>query len=79
MKITTKQASLLEAMKGGVVVRLMIHPGYCFRSDDFTRCTAQVNGLLRRGLIEEYDRDWRGAKYRPTTETPKDNPTDSNP
>jgi len=66
---TASQAELLEAMRRGVVVHFLsgIHAHY-FRADTMKSCTREAGGLLARGLIEEYDKDWRGSKLRPKKE-----------
>jgi len=67
-KLTKPQAELLQAMKGGTVVYLIGArvSSYFFRNDTFKHCTKQAQGLIDRGLIEAYDVDWKGSKYKPS-------------
>lgn len=70
MKLTERQQELLDAMKRGAVVHYMPYAGrfnrsaYYFRNDTMKRCTAAAEALLKKGLAERYDQDWRGHKLR---------------
>jgi hypothetical protein len=69
-KLPKTQAKLLEAMRKGVICHYMPYAGnfnptaYYFRNDTMRRCTAQVKGLLERGLVEKFAEEWRGHKVR---------------
>jgi hypothetical protein len=69
-KLPKTQADLLEAMRKGVICHYMPYAGsfnptaYYFRTDTHCRCTAQVKGLLERGLVEKYDEGYRSHKVR---------------
>lgn len=64
-KLSAAQAELLESMRKGVAVHYLSGlDSYYFRSDTMRRCSSQVRALLKRGLVEEFDSTWRGAKVR---------------
>lgn len=68
-KLSPAQAELLAAIRSGMVCHFIGGiDAYYFRSDSMKRCSAQVNALLRRKLIEIYDKDWRGHKVRAAAE-----------
>jgi len=68
MRLSKTQTELLEAMKTGVICWYMPYMGrlnptaYYYRSDTMKRCTAAARALLKKGLVEKKDRDWRGHK-----------------
>ena len=57
---------LYAAMQKGVVCHYMPYMGrfnpnaYYFRTDSHKRCTKQAESLLKAGLVEKRDEDWRG-------------------
>lgn len=57
-------------MSAGVTLHYMPYSGrfnpnaYYFRDDTMKRCTAAAEALLKRGLVEKYDQDWRGHRLR---------------
>ena len=69
-KLSRTQQELLEAMRGGVVCHYMPYSGrfnptaYFYRSDNLKRCTAAAEALLKKGLVDEYDKSWRGSSLR---------------
>jgi len=65
VKLSAAQQNLLDAMKNGVQVFFISGlDAHCFRTDTMKSCTAVVAALRRMKLIEEYESDWRGCKYR---------------
>lgn len=53
-------------MRNGVRVHYMTGlNSYSFRSDTMKNCTATVEALLKRGLVEACNKDWKGCVYRP--------------
>jgi hypothetical protein len=74
MKISKTQQELYDAMKNGVKVSYMPYMGrfrpnaYYFRYDNNKRVTAAAEALLKRGLAEKYDKDWRGHMLRAKAE-----------
>lgn len=70
LRLPKTQQELYAAMKAGAICHHMSYRGsfnptaYYFRSDTMKRCTAAAEALLKRGLIEKYDQDWRGHKLR---------------
>lgn len=70
-RLSPAMTALLDDMRGGVKVHLMKgYSAYFFRDDNFKRCSAQVDGLLKRGLVELYDESWCGAMVRPVPQSP---------
>lgn len=73
--LSKTQRELYVAMKAGAICHHMPYRGrfnpnaYYFRSDTMKRCTAAAEALLRRGLVERYDEDWRGHKLRVSANT----------
>lgn len=37
---------------------------YYFRNDTMKRCTAAAEALVKRGLVERFNEDWRGHRLR---------------
>lgn len=68
MSVLTKE--LYASMQNGVTCFYMPYAGrfnqtaYYFRSDTHKRCTKQVKALIKAGLVEKYDEDWRGHSLR---------------
>lgn len=63
--LTALQQKLLGDLKAGAICHYMPYPSaYYFCTNGIYRCTAQVKALLARGLVEEFDHSWRGAKVR---------------
>jgi mevalonate pyrophosphate decarboxylase len=68
MSLLTKE--LYAAMQHGVTCFYMPCAGrfnetaYYFRSDTHKRCTKQAKALIKAGLVEKYDEDWRGHSLR---------------
>lgn len=60
-KLSPAMQDLYEAMQKGVVCHYMKYAGsfnpsaYYFRADKMSRCTAQVQALLDRGLAERFN------------------------
>jgi hypothetical protein len=67
MKLTERQAALLQALKDGVDVHYAAYMGrfnpnaYYYRSDTRQRVTAQAKALIKRGLAKRSD-DWRSQR-----------------
>lgn len=67
-RLSRTQQDLFEAMKSGVYCKYMPYQGrfnptaYYYRSDTMKRCTAAAEALLKKGLVEVKDKDWRGHK-----------------
>lgn len=70
MKLSKTQQELLDAMKSGVEVIYMPYMGrfnpqdYYFRADNHKRCTAAAKKLKALGLVEVFDKDWKGHRLR---------------
>jgi len=69
-KLSKTQQELLDAMKAGVTVGYMPYAGrlnpnaYYWRQDNFTRVTTAANALLEKGLVEAFNKSWRGHQLR---------------
>lgn len=69
-KLSALTTELYTAMRTGVICYYMPYMGrfnqtpYYFRSDTHKRCTKQAETLLRAGLVEKYNKDWRGHTLR---------------
>jgi hypothetical protein len=69
-KLSETQRELLDAMESGVVVRFMPYMGrfneneYYYRTDNLKRCTAAARALEDKGLVEEFDKSFRGHSLR---------------
>jgi hypothetical protein len=65
-QLTPSQQELLDAMKAGVVLHYMPYVGrvnpneYYFRSDTMRKCTSPAKALLKAGLVQVTNKDWRG-------------------
>ena len=67
MNLPKTQQVLYDAICTGTTCHLMrgVH-SYYFRDDTYDLCTAAASALLKKGLVEVYDDDWRGHKLRKT-------------
>ena len=66
VKLSAAQQNLLDAMRSGVRVHFVNGlDAHCFRNDTMKCCTATVSALMRMKLVEEFESDWRGCRYRP--------------
>lgn len=69
-RISVLAKELYVAMQNGVTCFYMPCAGrfnptaYYFRSDTYERCTKQVKALIKAGLVEKCDEDWRGHSLR---------------
>ena len=70
VRLSPLAAELHVAMQQGVTCFYMPYMGrfnqtpYYFRSDTHKRCTKQAEALLKAGLVEKYNKDWRGHALR---------------
>ncbi len=69
-ELSAPQQELLTAMKNGTYVHYMsgMSP-YFFRNDTMRHCTKTIEALIKRGLVEECNRDWRGFSLRTKKQT----------
>lgn len=85
MKLTAKQQELYDALKQGVVVHYMPYMGrfnpsaYYYRHDTHQKVTVAADALVKKGLAERYDEDWRGHKLRVSSPCPARQPILASP
>jgi hypothetical protein len=63
VKLTKRQQEVYDAMKGGAIARYMPYMGRFggpYWHIDHKKVTAQVQALIKRGLVETFDGDFRG-------------------
>ena len=72
VRLSLLATELHAAMQHGVTCFYMPYMGrfnqtpYYIRSDTHKRCTKQAEALLKAGLVETYNHDWRGHSLRVT-------------
>lgn len=68
--LSKTQQELLDYLRAGGVCIHAPYAGrfnpsaYWYRRDSFKRCTAAAEALIKKGLAEEFDKNWRGNKLR---------------
>jgi hypothetical protein len=70
-KLTDRQAELLAAIRGGVVVDYVQFPHFdptpfYWRADTYKKCTREATALLKRGLVKKCNESGRGHELKAT-------------
>lgn len=64
-KLSKAQQELFDAMGRGVKVHFMGGiSSYYFRSDTMRSCSPTAYALLKTGLVEKFDEEWKGHQLR---------------